>query len=54
MSNTQIDEMFNAIYDGDCEKIDALIDAGLSVNTTVDVDQWNFFAHGIGIGRDSF
>jgi uncharacterized protein len=42
MSSTQIDEMYDAIYDGDCKKIDALIHAGLSVDTRVEGDEWNF------------
>ncbi|MCG6157764.1 ankyrin repeat domain-containing protein [Rubinisphaera margarita] len=42
MSNAQIDEMYDAIYDSDCEKIDALVGAGLSVDTRVEGDQWNF------------
>ena len=42
MSNAQIDEMYDAIYDSDCEKIDALVGAGLSVDTRVEGDDWNF------------
>lgn len=42
MSNELIDEMYEAIYDRDCEKIDALVHAGLGVGTRVEGDNWNF------------
>lgn len=42
MANSKIDEMYDAIYDGDCTKIDTLVSAGLSVDTRVQGDQWNF------------
>ena len=42
MSNVQIDEMFDAIYDGDCNRIDALVSAGLGVDARAEGDEWNF------------
>ena len=42
MSNAQIDAMYDAIYDSDCKKIDALVAAGLNVDTKVEGDDWNF------------
>lgn len=42
MSNDVINEMYDAIYDGDCGKIDGLVHAGLDVNTRIEGDNWNF------------
>jgi ankyrin repeat protein len=37
-----LSEVWNAIADGDCSKVDALIAEGLDVNAATESDQWNF------------
>lgn len=42
MSNQQIDAMCEAIDSGNCARIDELLADGVSVDTIVPVDKWNF------------
>jgi uncharacterized protein len=40
MSDTP-DEVYDAIYDGDIDKLDALLTGGIAVNTSFGTDKWN-------------
>jgi ankyrin repeat protein len=39
--NETSDEVYDAIYDGDIDKLDALIAGGIAVNTSFGTDKWN-------------
>ena len=41
LNDAKLDEMWDAIHDGDCKKIDALV-RRLGVDTRVEGDDWNF------------